>query len=929
MGWERPLIESGAAWLASRFATNEAGKGIDFQRVLVVVPGRRFGRELVAEVVGLGEKTDAWVSPGRVSTPGELSAILLDGGAERATGLLRAMAWGEALRRLPEREFATILKRRPADESASEWLRLGAMVDASVGELGRELLTASIVAERADDVQESGEGPRWRSIASAQETYQRLLAGDDEDGGLRDGYLARLEILESGAPVRVEGWTEIVLIGVVELDRAAREALMRCGLPVRALVFAPESESAAVDAIGCVSSAVRERVAIDANCVEFAENMRDGAKRVVGRIAAWTEEKNGMSARDVTVCAPEPAIALELSLAASEVDGLEFHDASGEEIGLASVVKLLAAIGEFAREETVEAAAKLVKRPEMERWIEKVVKPESGWIDRIDRDAIAAPAVPAGEYEAPDEAVVNELRELCRRLLSRGEGLTARLDALVELLERVYEGAELSEREAGGMRAIADVVVECRSGAGWMKSIDGWRAIELVLEALADVRQAEASRRGEVEVLGWLEAAADRAPYLAVLGLNEGLIPTGRVEDALLPESVRRVLGMATGETRAERDAFLLEGLIRSREKRGGVWFVCAKQDHEGNPLKPSRLLFRCGDDEALARVERMVGELPEAARFEAEERSGERESAGNNLVGYGGAFPLAPIQEMEPPSEVRVTAFREYLRSPYVFFLKRVAGLKELQEPSPEADQSEMGTVLHQVLSAFGSEQSKLLLREDEIAEWAIDRFLTLASERPRQRKSAVRDIQVEVAKRRLRTFAKVQAEHAAKGWRVHSTEREPISPIILEVPEGRIGLTGRLDRIDFRDGADGGEWLVLDYKTADKAKTPEKTHQKGEDWLELQLPLYVFMLRAMEPAAKKVKTGYFQLPKAIANGKIEYAAWDDAAVEDAIERAREVAGAMLRKEYPLGDDPYETGGLARLCGVSLIEVDEEEGDE
>ena len=925
MGWERPLIEGAAAWMASRFATSAAGNGIDFQRALVVVPGRRFGREFVAEVVGIGEKTDAWVSPGRVITPGELSGLLLDDGVERASGLLRSMAWGEALRRLPRNEFEAILERRPDDESASEWLRLGAMVDSSVGELGRELLTAAAVADCADGVQDSGDGPRWRAIAAAQKTYEELLDG----AGVRDGHMGRLERVRSGAMTPVEGWSEIVLIGVVELDRVSRFALAGCGVPVRAIVFAPESEADAVDEFGCVTSAVRDRVAIDGRHVEFAENMSEGAKRVVGRIAAWTSGADApgaaeaISARDITVCAPEPAIALELSLAAAGVEGLAFHDAAGEEIGLASVVKLLASIAEFVREGTSEALAKLVKRPEIEIWIERTVEVRSGWLDRLDRSAIAAPGVLVGEYDGEDAAVGNAALELCREVSTPGAGLIARLDGLIALLERVYEGVELSEREAGAMKAIAGVVAECRAGSAWVKSIDGWRAIELVLEAMSDARQPETSRRGEVEVLGWLEAAVDRAPYVAVLGLNEGMIPAGRVEDALLPESMRRVLGMATGETRAERDAYLMEGLIRSREKGGGVWFVCAKQDAEGNPLKPSRLLFRCGDEEALARVERMVQESPQRARFEAEERID-----GEEIAGEAAAFPLAPLQEMEPPREVRVTAFREYLRSPYVFFLKRVAGLKELSEPSPEADQSEMGIVLHAVLSEFGPKESGSLLREDDIAAWALDRFAALASESLRQRGNAVHDIQIEVAKRRLRTFAKVQAEHAAKGWRVHSTEREPASPIVFKVPEGTIGLTGRMDRIDVREGADGMEWLVLDYKSADKPKTPDKAHQKGDDWLDLQLPLYVFLLKAMEPEAEVVKAGYFQLPKASAEGVIEFASWDGSALAGAIERAREVAGAMLRKEYPLGDDPYGSGGLARLCGVTLLEVDEEKSD-
>lgn len=919
MGWELPLVESAGAWIAQRFSTDATGRAIDFQRALVVVPGRRFGRELIAEVVGIGEKSDAWVSPGRVTTPGELCGLLVEAGSPTASGLLRAMAWGEALRRLPVELFQKVFRRCPDDSAAGEWVRLGRMVDGSVGELARELLTPDDVAARTESLQDSGEAPRWRSIETARSTYERLLTG----AGLPDGHLSRLAALRTGAALHTGSLREIVLVGVVELDRASREAIARSGLRVHALVFAPEREAGALDELGCVSRAPRDRVAIDGSHVEFAEDFRDGAKRTVGRIAAWTTQAGSMAARDVSVCAPKPAIALELELAATGVEGLAFHDAAGERVGSASAVKLLARLSEFLRERTVESLAALAKRPEMERWIETASHPEPGWLDRLDQDAIVAPGVPVGDDGERDQAAASAVAALCAELgdapAGSTSGLSQRLDAIVTLLDRIFGQRELNERDAGAMRAIADVIEECRDGSDWVENIEGWRAIELLLEGLAEATQPIASTRNEVEVLGWLEAAVDRAPYLAVLGLNEGMIPTGRVEDALLPESVRRVLEMATGEARAERDAFLLEAAIRSREKRGGIWFVCAKRDEKGNPLKPSRLLFRCGDAEAVERIERMVNEIPEPARFGVIGRT----TPPSEQVS-GAAFPLAPIQELPPPSEVHVTAFREYVRSPYVFFLKRVADLEELEEPSSEADQSRMGKVLHEVLRGFGPEQSQGLRREADIASWAIERLSEVVKSLPQQRWSAIRDAQIEVAKRRLRTFARLQAAHAADGWRVHSTERMHTEPVFLETPEGRLGLRGQLDRIDVR----GDEWLVLDYKSADTPKPPEKTHRKGKTWIDLQLPLYLYILKQMEPAARKARAGYVLLPRASADGEIVLGEWDESLIDDAIRRAKEIAGAMLRREYPLGEDPYESGAFARLCGVTLLEADASEGE-
>ncbi|MGH7242943.1 MAG: PD-(D/E)XK nuclease family protein [Phycisphaerales bacterium] len=919
MGWNRSLVESAAVWLAQRFHTRELGDGIDLQATLVVVPGRRFGRELLAELVEIGEKAETWVSPGRVLTPGEICGALLGGRAREASGLMRSMAWGNALRQLSAADFEVLVRRRPEVDASAEWLRLGAMIDLTVGELARELVLPGEVPERCDALKQMGGGgdaKKWDVIEATRASYQRLLAQME----LVDGHLSHLAALRDKAKCRTSAVREIVLIGVVELDNAAREAIAASGLVVTALVFGPNSEAKWVDELGCVRTDLsRERVALRGDAIEFADDFKDGAKRAVGRIASWTNEHRGLTPRDVSVCAPEPAIAAELSLAARDVEGLQFHDASGREIGRASVVKLLAQAGEHVREGTAESLAKLVRRPEVERWIAKRLQPKLGWIARMDEAAVLNPAAPTTELDDQPGGVAKAAAELLGVLASesdRKRTLGEHLDAVIAFLECVLGEEEPNERETESLRVIADAIAELKTGADLVGPLSSWRAMELLLDAIREERIAAPSRRGEVEVLGWLEAAADRAPNIAIVGLNEGLVPRGRVEDSLLPDGVRGALGMPTGRSRAERDAFLLDGMVRSREGREGggeVWAICAKKDGEGNPLKSSRLLFRCDDEEAIARIERAVNELPEPARFAARAHK----PAANAAAGPG--FPVAPLHEMEPPKSIRTTAFKEYIHSPYVFFLKRVARLEEIEEPAVEADQGLMGSLLHRVLSEFGRSDARTQKREEPIADWVLAHFESVLGELPARKMSAVREVQIEVAKRRLRTFARVQAGHAADGWSIHATEWESPTPVEIEAPGGRVLLSGRIDRIDRRDS----EWLVLDYKTSDSKKDPEKAHFKAKQWTDLQLPLYVYMLRVSGLAPNGAKAGYFVLPKQSASGDILIAEWEHVTFEQAEARAREIVEAVLGRRYEPGDDPYGSGGIARLCGVTLLEAE------
>jgi len=909
------------------------GEGIDLQRALVVVPGRRFGRELLAELVEIGEKTEAWVSPGRFVTPGEVCAALLGGREREASGLVRGLAWGRVLREMDSAEFDVLVRRRPEDGAMAEWLRLGTAIDSTVGELARELVLPGEVPERCGALKQMGDAKKWDVIEGLRGKYEGLLRSGDGGGGggLFDGHLMHLERLRGNSDAGAANVREVVLIGVVELDRASREAIARSGAKSTALVFGPESEGRWLDDFGCVRGEVaREKLSLRGECLEFAEDIRDGASRAVGRIAAWTNERKNLATHDVSVCAPEPEIGAEMLLAARRVEGLHFHDASGEEIGRASVVKLIAAAVEHAREGTVESLAKLVKRPEVERWIMGQARATGAWLTEVDAAAIRSPGTTVEELTDDLGIIAASAGELLG-VLAPGTGRSAnlgeQLDGVIALIGRALGNDQPSEREAESLEFLADAISELRVGARLVGRISGWRAMELLLEALSDARTASPSRQGEVEVLGWLEAAVDRAPFVAIVGLNEGMVPKGRVEDSLLPEGVRGALGMATGRTRAERDAFLLEGLVRSREKVGGVHAICAKKDGEGNPLRPSRLLFRCEDDEAIRRIERMVDPVPEPARFGAvTAKAGieeETENALNARMRIG--FPVAPLHDIVPPKSVRATAFKEYLRSPYVFFLKQVAKLEEMDEPSVEADQRLMGTVIHDVLREFGRGEAKAERREDAIADWVLQKFESQLSEVPARRASAVREVQIEVAKRRLRTFARVQAAHAADGWRIVETEWVTPKPVEIVAPSGRVVLTGRLDRIDIRSGVGGDEWLVLDYKTGDSGKDPDKTHFKSKQWADLQLPLYVYMMRVSGLAPKGAKAGYFLLPKKSDDGAIEKVDWDDAKFAEAEALAVQIVEDILSKKFDLGDDPFEEGAIARLCGVTLIEADEE----
>ena len=121
---------------------------------------------------------------------------------------------------------------------------------------------------------------------------------------------------------------------------------------------------------------------------------------------------------------------------------------------------------------------------------------------------------------------------------------------------------------------------------------------------------AVAEPRGHGGATRRADLAWEDAPHLIVAGANEGHLPESIHGDRFLPEKLRERLDLRTNGDRFARDAWLLELLLRTRANEGRVDILVGRQCANGNPLKPSRLLFRCSGRELPQRVECLFGKL-------------------------------------------------------------------------------------------------------------------------------------------------------------------------------------------------------------------------------------------------------------------------------------------------------------------------------
>ena len=151
--------------------------------------------------------------------------------------------------------------------------------------------------------------------------------------------------------------------------------------------------------------------------------------------------------------------------------------------------------------------------------------------------------------------------------------------------------------------------------------------------------------------------------------------------------------------------------------------------------------------------------------------------------------------------------------------------------------------------------------------------------------------DVQIVQARQRLEAFAHWQAQRAADGWEIVHTESSG-GKDATRLPLGNgtsVILRGRIDRIDHKEGT----WAILDYKTGDKAKSPQETHLKAGKWIDLQLPLYVQLARSLDIKGP-LQLGYILLPKEIDKVGDNMATWDEAMLEEADQE-----GKASRRRY------------------------------
>jgi ATP-dependent helicase/nuclease subunit B len=619
LDWTEPALPAAASWLiqAARDNSNRPDGPCDLRQFLCVAPGRRAGRLLLALLAEQCQVEGVPLIPPDIRTPASMVDALVEiANQPTATAPEQVLAWMEALRTADPEKIAPLVPNRPDDQDVLDWYHLASTLTGIAEELAGDRITPADVADQAERMELFGEADRWRALESAHAAYRAALSA----ANLIDPHEARWKALDSGVTVSDR---RLVLLGVVELNAMQRAAVEAWGDQAEALVHAPEALADRFDELGCLRADdwADVRIDIEEEHIVVADRPTDQAQAVLNSLADFG---GGYPAEEITVGVGDDTLQ-ELVARAGRSAGVSLHWAAGRQLVRTAPCRLLAAAAEWLAGGRLFDLGALLRHPHMEAWLaRRLPEPagdDSGCLGLLDayvgkhiQDDSKGGWLGKPQRRERLEAIHGAVEDLWGRLradnhLTLAEWATRMVETLHDIYATIGQDPDLADDPLllEACSAINEVCGECaRIATALQPKLDGPTAIAIVLARAEREQLPLEPRRGDVEMLGWLELHLDLAAAVVVAGFNDGHIPQSVSGDAFLPDVLRRSLGLTSNARRYARDAYVLEALRHScRELR----IVTGHHSAEGDALAPSRLLLVPQREQLPARVLRLCGE--------------------------------------------------------------------------------------------------------------------------------------------------------------------------------------------------------------------------------------------------------------------------------------------------------------------------------
>ena len=885
LGWDGAIVKKVSGWLLE----GKTGAGpVDFQDTLIVVPTLQAGRRL-REVLALccHERQSVLLSAAIVTPQHFFASSRAD--LKVANPALTMTVWTHVLKTVDLSKFSVFFPqpKRLDNIDRFQWaLTTGEIIERLRQELADGGYSIADVIRKHESRLE--ELDRWKDMAGLEKLYLQKL----NELGFSDSCNVKMSMADK--PELEPGVTRIVLACAPDPTLLAIRALgnLSRDYSVDILIHAPETMANSFDDWGRPIPGVwvKEEVDIpgwDKNV--FLEASPDTQGRRVVEILSGLPA--GYGPADIGIGVPDAAVIpfLKKDLRAIHLSAFDPADAPfrGHSLG-----RLVDSMSNLLLTRAYLHVADLLRHPDFLRYLDASHKiAQSYLLTQLDKFQNYYLPVTLEEMLAPFSASGNGSSGSYDDFTTLGKALK-----IIKAHIDEFEDKPLEEAWRRFLQSVYDVRKINQDVA---KDREFQQAAEIIEKTFREFRDVPVRKLGldkrlsavfvrrlqeqvfhreradeTLDLQGWLELSWTDTPFLVVTGLNEEFVPGGSLSDVFLPDSLRKILELRDDLSRFGRDVYLLKSLVESRRQNGRLCVIAGKYTLSGDPLRPSRLLFRCLASQLPGRAEQLFKTIEQAGRVPAAET----------------IFQLKPAAaekdtKILEDKVISVTAFSDYLTCPFRFYLKHVLKMRTLNDDKNELDALDFGTLVHKVLQIMGGDKDLWACRDagrlgkklaglaDQIMAGRYGANLPLAAL-----------VALSSARARLQALAREQVELAVAGWEIIATEQKK------SLARNGFTITGKIDRIDRHQ--DSGTIRIIDYKTSDSDKAPQAEHlaicregvvdynrltvkskadKKGhvketeKKWVNLQLPLYRLLYDDSNAFNPMFELAYFNLPKAI----------------------------------------------------------------
>jgi len=852
--WNQPLLTTAVALLLEE----REGRTIDLRDRLLLLPTRQAGRRLREALALEMDQRGGALFPPMTTTPWHL----VRPSDEAAPELACLWHWNRILEKVDLRLFSSLFPRAPRHPDYTWRREMARTLHELRGTLAEGDLDFAAVAD-SDVCQE--ESTRWQDLKGLEAAYRKLL------GRQTDLHDAKRQATHK--PVLPLGINRVVILGIPDLPALIQRALEKLstdGVPVEMVIFGPEDGKDFFDDWGRPEPecwANRKLPLADGQLNAQLDEVAQ-ANEIVSRLASYNRNRP----IHVAVGIVDTTVTPHLERALADAD-IPCFNPEGRLLRHAPMMAFLKTLQALLQQRSFRHADALLRLPDALGWARGQVDEFSSTRLLKGLDEIRTNHLPVNLDDAAQlffEGKHTGNRRHARAVLRQLEGTldciekTPLSEGLVEFLQEAFtdrtftEGREEDAADLESARFFMARLAEWESVLGDQDRPPASEALTLLLELVERESIFPERHQEAVDIQGWLELAWEDAPHLIVAGANEGHLPESIHGDPFLPEKLRERLGLRTNGDRFARDAWLLELLLRTRANKGRVDILVGRQCANGDPLKPSRLLFRCSGRELPQRVECLFDKL----------------ASGPQPPSWKPAWKLKPGL-IQPVEKLSATSIASYLTCPYRFYLRHVLRMELPDLEQRELDARGFGSLMHNVLDAFGRDEEARQLKEPGVIHATLVMLLDQQMEQNFGKHPPLPLlVQQGIARQRLHHVARQQANERTDGWEIIGSEKQ-----FNEELDG-IPVNGCIDRIE--RNANTGEVRVLDYKTSNTARQPASQHwrkyreerdtetvpdyarfeidDKAYRWTNLQLPLYAWALETEYGA--DLTLGYFNLP-------------------------------------------------------------------